>query len=92
MPSLTAGALEECLLHKLRAKELPGRHRRFEIFDTSGRLLARTAMSRSWRGSTAISAGMVSSIKKQLHLAQSSDLVDLVNCTLTREGYLGMFP
>lgn len=92
MPSVNAGDLAGCLLGKLRAIELPGRDRKFEIFDDQGRLVARTAMSRSWRGNTPISAGMVSNIKNQLHLPRSSDLVGLIACTLTRDDYLKLFP
>ena len=88
MPSLNAGELEACLLRKLRATELPGRDRKFEIFDDRGHLIARTALSRGWRGNTPISSGMVSNIKNQLHLPRSTDLVQLVECTLTRDGYL----
>lgn len=92
MPSINAGPLEECLLGKLRAVEIQGRDRKFEIYDDQQRVVARTAMSRSWRGTTAISPNLVGEIKKQLHLPRSSDLVDLVSCTLSREEYLTLFP
>ena len=54
-------------------------------------VVARTAMSKSWRGTTAISSNLVGEIKKQLHLPRSSDLVDLVSCTLSRDEYLKLF-
>jgi hypothetical protein len=91
MPSLNAGDLATCLLRKLGAVERSGRHRRFDVFDDQGRLVASTVMSHSWRGNTSISAGMVNTIKNQLHLARTADLVDLVNCTLSREEYFRLF-
>ncbi len=92
MPSLNAGDLEDCLLRKLQASEVAGgRHRRFRIYDTSGKLVSDTLMSRGWRGSTAISAGIVGSIKNQLKLPKMGDLVDLVSCTMSREEYLKLF-
>jgi hypothetical protein len=91
MPSINAGALEDCLTRKLQAVEVTGRDRKFEIYDDEQRLIARTAMSRGWRGTTPISANMVSNIKTQLHLPRSSDLVALVACTVSREDYLSLF-
>jgi hypothetical protein len=88
MPSLNAGDIEACLLRKLQAAELPGRDRKFEVFDDDGVLIARTALSRSWRGTTSLSPNMVNNIKNQLHLARSQDFVRLVQCPLSREEYL----
>jgi hypothetical protein len=92
MPSLSAGDLADCLLQKLGAVERSGRHRRFDVFDDRGRLVASTVMSHSWRRNTTLSAGMVSNIKSQLHLARAAELLQLVDCTLSREQYLLLFP
>ena len=90
MPSLNAGDLAGCLHRKLRAVESSGKHRTFEIFDDDGVLVARTLMSHGWRGNTPLSDRMVSSIKGQLGLARSRDLVDLVGCPLSRDEYLAL--
>jgi hypothetical protein len=91
MPSINAGDLESCLLTKLRAIETQGRDRKFEIQDDAGRVVARTRMSKGWRGTTPIGVNLVSEIKKQLFLPRSTDLIALVSCTLSREEYLKIF-
>lgn len=90
MPSLNAGDLAGCLLHKLRATEVGGAHRRFRIYDDQGALVAQTSMSRGWRHSTTLTSGMVRDISSQLGLPRSTQLVELVQCTLTRDDYLGI--
>ena len=92
MPSINAGDLESCLRTKLRAVETQGKHRQFEIRDEAGRPVAKTMMSNSWRGTTPIGAALVSQIKRQLFLPRTSDLVDLVSCTMSRDEYLKLFP
>ena len=87
MPSVNTGDLAACLLAKLRAVELPGDHRVFEVYDDNGRLVARTKLSRSWRGTTPIGPPMLTLIARQLGVT-SSQLADLVRCTLGREDYL----
>ena len=87
MPSLNAGDLITCLLTKLRATELPGDHRVFEVYDDAGRLVARTKVSRSWRGTTPIGPLMVTLIARQLGVT-SSQLAQLARCTLGRDDYL----
>jgi hypothetical protein len=90
MPSLTAGALDECLTGKLRARRAEGDHRDYRVFDDQGVLVARTKLSHSWRGTTTISAGMVSRIASQLQVPRTRDLVDLVSCALSRDDYLAL--
>lgn len=90
MPSLNVGDLERCLTRKLQADEEPGAHRKFKIFGLDGTLIAVTQFSRSWRGSTQISDQMVGAIRSQLNLERTSQLIDLVSCTLTREQYLAV--
>ena len=68
---------------------MAGDHRVFEVYDAAGVLVARTKISRSWRGTTAIGSGMVSVIARQLGLA-SGQLVRLISCELSREGYLSI--
>jgi hypothetical protein len=45
-------------------------------------------MSHSWAKNTAIGPNMLGKIKRQLLLASTQQLLDLVRCPLTREGYL----
>lgn len=89
---MTAGDLEDCLITKLRAdEEQGGKHRKFRIRDDAGLLVASTAMSRSWRRSTTISASMSSTIRQQLGLrANPRAFADLVDCPLTRRAYLDL--
>jgi hypothetical protein len=90
MPSLKAGAIEDCLRRKLQAQELGGPHRRFEVFNDDGILVGRTALSRSWRSSTDVSPSMVSTIAKEMGLAKTSDWVSTVDCTKSRKEYLAL--
>jgi hypothetical protein len=91
MPTIKVGALRECLLVKLAAKEKRASHHvRLEIFDPEGNLIARTRLSHSWRDSTSLSADMASSIKRELKLATASELEQLLNCLLSRDEYLAL--
>ena len=89
MPTVNTRDLVACLIRKLAARELEGDHRVFEVFDDEGTLVARTKVSRSWRGTTAIGSGMVSIIARQLGLT-SGQLLRLVSCEISREEYLAI--
>jgi hypothetical protein len=88
MPPLSIRSLQRCLTQKLEAQETQRKHRRFEIYDDNGALVAVTVLSHSWRPSTALHDRMVSLIKEELNLQRTSELFDLVDCTLTRDEYL----
>lgn len=85
---VAAGDLRSCLTGKLRAEESSGSHPTFRIKDDRGVVIATTRISHSWRHSTTISDNMVQQIARQLRLPTSSQLVALVECTLSRENYL----
>lgn len=90
MPSYTAGALERCFAGKLQAVVTTStRHKRYDVFDDEGTLVASTMLSHSWRPSTAISAKMVSTIQRELKLQGQSRIFDeLIRCPCTREHWL----
>jgi len=88
MPSLNVGRLRRCLTGKLQAHEKQSKHHHFEIYGHDGALVAVTVLSHSWRQSTALQDRMVSLIKDELNLQRTSELFDLVDCTLTRDDYL----
>ena len=91
MPSLPAGAIERCLTRKLRAVERAGDHRFFEIYDDDGRVIASTAMSRSWRGSTMLGPRMVAIIQQELRLrGHAKEFGELIACPLSRDNYLSL--
>jgi hypothetical protein len=92
MPSHTAGQIERCLIRKLRAVELQGgNHRRFEVFDGDGRLVAATVLSRSWRRTTTLGPNMVAAIQRELGLQGDPSAFDeLVRCPLSRDAYLAI--
>ena len=85
---IAAGDLRSCLTGKLRAEESSGSHPTFRIKDENGVIIATMRVSHSWRHSTIISDSMVQQIARQLRLSTSSQLVALVECTLSRENYL----
>jgi hypothetical protein len=63
----------------------------FEIYDTGGRLVATTALSRSWRGSQTLGANMASTIRQELGLrSHGRAFARLVECPLTREDFLAL--
>lgn len=88
VPTLRVSDLEKCLTQKLKAAEESGNHRKFKIYDADGSLIATTQLSHSWRGSTQISDHMVGAIRAQMSLDRTSQLLDLISCTLSREQYL----
>ena len=65
------------------------RHKRFDLFAEAGNLIAATVFSRGWKPGAAISAKMVSTIQRELHLQGKSRLFeDLIRCPGTREDWL----
>lgn len=89
MASYTVRQIEQCLLSKLQAvEEVSGHHRRFSIFDDTDQLVARTRLSHSFRGRTQLSDELLRQIRGQLHLNSRRDFENLVNCPLSRGGYL----
>jgi hypothetical protein len=91
MPSLNSDKLERALTRKLRATvEDDRRDRQFSILDDAGDIVAVTYLSHSWQKNTALSAQMVSIIKRELRLKTSQQLVEVVSCALSREGYLAI--
>lgn len=92
MPSRTVGEVERCLRRKLIATVREGgKHRRFEIQDAAGRVVATTSFSRSWRDRQTLGANMVALIQAELGLKGSADaFAALLACPLTREAYLDL--
>ncbi len=92
MPSINARELERCLRTKLRAVERKaGDHRVFEVYDEAGALVATTALSRSWRGTTTIGANMAATIGRELGLRREPGAFEqLVRCPLDRAAYLAL--
>lgn len=88
MTSISVGPLEQCLRRKLQAQRDNADHRKYKVFDDAGTLVAITRLSHGWRSSDQISDQMVNAIKSQLNLQRAVQLVDLIDCTLTRAGYL----
>lgn len=89
MPSVKTGDLVSCLTSKLQAVEVPRRdHRRYRVLDDEGIQIAVTQLSRSWRASTTISAAMATSIRKQLRLANTEQLEQLIACPVSRADYI----
>jgi hypothetical protein len=66
-----------------------GKHRRFEIQDAAGRVVATTSLSRSWRDRQTLGANMVAMIQAELGLQGAADaFAALLACPLTRDAYL----
>lgn len=89
MPSYRAGTIVDCLTRKLRATELMGDHRVFEVYD-DGTLVARIRLSHSFRRTTAIGPGIVAQIKRDLKLPTWREFDDLLRCPLSRDAYLAI--
>jgi len=76
------------LINKLGATEEPKRnHRKYTVTAEDGTFLASTSMSHGWMKKTGIGDPMVSTIARQLGV-NSAQLVELVNCSITREQYV----
>ncbi|RIK35538.1 MAG: hypothetical protein DCC58_20365 [Chloroflexi bacterium] len=54
------------------------------MFDETGVRVARTKLSRSFRANTQLGDSLLREIRLQLGLRRTSDLRDLVDCTISR--------
>jgi hypothetical protein len=74
----------------LQAEELSGaKHRKFRIRDDAGRLVASTAMSRSWRRTKTLDSAMVATIRRELGLQEGPQVFrGLIDCPATRNDYI----
>lgn len=91
MPSFTAEAIERALDKLHAVEEQGGPQRKFKIYDDSGRLVASTLLSRSWRRPHPITSHMVGMIRRELRLqGYHREFQNLIACPLTRSQYLAL--
>ena len=83
MPSLESDKVDKALRGKMQAIRLPDTGDWYYVIaDDHGNEIASTSISKGSKHS--ISPGRVSTMARQICLSNAGELVDLVNCTLSR--------